>query len=70
MDTTAAGFGEETVFRRYIFERFGRLFGSGAGTKTATVLLTSMWFGVSHYALHGLAGVDQETVIGLLFGTI
>ena len=29
----AAGFGEETVFRGYMFERLGKLLGSGAGAK-------------------------------------
>jgi uncharacterized protein len=66
----AAGFGEETVFRGYMFERFGRLFGSGAGAKTAVVLITSAWFGASHYSLQGLAGVEQATMVGLVFGTI
>src|SRR5262249_33334791 len=33
-----AGFGEETVFRGYLFERFGKLFGHGVGAKTFTVL--------------------------------
>ncbi len=29
-----AGFGEETVFRRYLFERFDKLFGSRVWAKT------------------------------------
>ena len=53
-----------------MFERFGRLFGSGAGAKTAVVLITSAWFGASHYSLQGLAGVEQATIVGLVFGTI
>src|SRR5438445_8007615 len=39
-----AGFGEETVFRGYMFERLGRLFGSGIVAKVAIVLLTAAWF--------------------------
>lgn len=65
-----AGFGEETVFRGWMFERFGKLFGSGARAKAAIVLITSVWFGLDHYALQGLAGVQQATIVGLVFGTI
>jgi membrane protease YdiL (CAAX protease family) len=65
-----AGFGEETVFRSYLFERFGKLFGPRVWTKTLTVLLTSIWFGAIHYPVQGLAGAEQATIVGLLFGTI
>jgi len=65
-----AGFGEETVFRGYLFERFGKLFGSGVGAKAAIVLLTSVWFGLLHYPEQGLAGAEQATIFGLVFGTI
>ena len=64
-----AGFGEETIFRGYMFERFGKLFGSGIGAKTSIVLLTSIWFGLGHYAVQGLSGVEQATIVGLVFGT-
>ena len=65
-----AGFGEETVFRGYLFERFGKLFGAGAWARPSIVLLTSAWFGLAHYSLQGLAGVEQATITGLVFGTI
>lgn len=65
-----AGFGEETVFRGYLFERFGKLFGPRVGAKTAIVLLTSVWFGLLHYPVQGLAGAEQATIVGLVFGTI
>lgn len=65
-----AGFGEETVFRGYMFERLRRLFGAGIYALTLTVLLTATWFGLAHYAEQGLAGVQQATVFGLVFGTI
>jgi uncharacterized protein len=68
--TVGAGFGEETVFRGWAFERFGKLFGPGAWTKTVIVLITSAWFALDHYALQGLPGVQQATVVGLVFGTI
>jgi membrane protease YdiL (CAAX protease family) len=65
-----AGFGEETVFRGYLFERLGKLFGSGVGARTAIVLLTAGLFGLGHYADQGLAGAEQATITGLVFGTI
>lgn len=65
-----AGFGEETVFRGWMFERFGKLFGSSVWAKTLIVLITSVWFGLDHYAVQGLPGVEQATIFGLLFGTI
>jgi membrane protease YdiL (CAAX protease family) len=64
-----AGFAEETVFRGYIFERLGRLLGRGAGATTAIVLLTSILFGLGHYADQGRTGVEQATIVGLIFGT-
>jgi uncharacterized protein len=65
-----AGFGEETLFRGYMFERFGKLFGSGAWAKTLIVVLTSVLFGLAHYTVQGLAGVEQAFITGVVFGTI
>jgi uncharacterized protein len=65
-----AAFGEETLFRGWMFERFGRIFGSGSLGKVAIVLITSAWFGAEHYALQGVPGVQQATIVGLVFGTI
>jgi membrane protease YdiL (CAAX protease family) len=65
-----AGFGEETVFRGYLFERLGKLFGPGRGAKASIVLLTAVLFGLEHYSLQGRAGVEQGTIVGLVFGTI
>ena len=65
-----AGFGEETVFRGFLFERFGRLFGSGAGAKTGIVLLTAGLFGLVHYPDQGFPGVEQAAITGLAFGTM
>jgi membrane protease YdiL (CAAX protease family) len=66
----AVGWGEETVFRGYMFERLGKLFPPGVGTKIAAVLITSVWFGLGHYFNQGLAGTEQATITGLVFGTI
>jgi membrane protease YdiL (CAAX protease family) len=68
--TVGAGFGEETVFRGYLFERLGKLFGRGVGATTAIVLLTSAWFGLIHYPVQGLAGAEQAAIVGLVYGTI
>jgi membrane protease YdiL (CAAX protease family) len=65
-----AGFGEETFFRGYLFERFGKLIGHSPGAKVVTVLLTSVVFASLHYFDQGLAGAQQATITGLVFGTI
>jgi len=65
-----AGFGEETVFRGFLFERLGKLLGSGVYAKAAIVAATSLLFGLIHYPIQGLGGVEQSTIMGLVFGTI
>ena len=65
-----AGFGEETLFRGYLFERLGKLLGQSVWAKTFIVVITAIWFGVAHYAVQGLAGTEQATIVGLVFGTI
>ena len=65
-----AGFGEETIFRGFMFERLGKLFGTGVGAKVFIVLLTSVVFALGHYANLGLPGVEQAMFTGLVFGTI
>jgi len=65
-----AGFGEETVFRGYLFERSAKLFGCSAAARAGTVLLTSALFGAAHYADQGLTGAEQGAITGLVFGTI
>ena len=68
--TVGAGFGEETVFRGFMFERLGKLFGKGARAKALIVLVTSLLFALAHYPDQGLAGAQQGAVVGLVFGTI
>jgi membrane protease YdiL (CAAX protease family) len=65
-----AGFGEETLFRGYLFERLGKLFGNGAWARPLIVLISAFLFGLAHYSLQGLSGVEQAAVVGLVFGTI
>lgn len=68
--TVGAGFGEETIFRGYLFERLGRLWGDSSPARLATVLLTSAYFGAVHYAVQGMTGAGQAAIVGLVFGTI
>lgn len=68
--TVGAGFGEETVYRGFLFARFRRLFGGSLLATLAIVLLTSAWFGIVHYPAQGWTGVEQAVVTGLVFGTI
>ena len=65
-----AGFGEETVFRGYLFERLQKLFGRSVAARTVIVVLTSAVFGLVHYFDQGVPGVQQATIVGLVFGTI
>ena len=65
-----AGFGEETVFRGFMFERLGKLWGQSVPALVATVLFTTAWFALAHYPDQGLAGVQQAAFTGLVFGTI
>jgi len=65
-----AGFGEETVFRGYLFERLGKLFRPALWSKAIIVVLTAAFFGLVHYHDQGAAGVEQATIVGLVFGTI
>jgi membrane protease YdiL (CAAX protease family) len=63
-----AGFGEETLFRCFMFERLGKLFGSGLPAKAWIVLLSAGLFGLAHYPVQGLAGVEQAMIVGVVFG--
>lgn len=65
-----AGFGEETIFRGFMFERFRSLLGWRPSARTFTVLVTSLSFGLEHYSLQGVPGVQQATIVGLAFGTV
>jgi membrane protease YdiL (CAAX protease family) len=65
-----AGFGEETLFRGFMFERLGKLIGPGAIARTFIVLLTAGLFGLAHYFEQGLPGLQQATIVGLVFGAI
>jgi membrane protease YdiL (CAAX protease family) len=66
----SAGWGEETFWRGYLFERARHIFGWNAATKTTVVLLTAVLFGIAHYPVQGRDGVLQAIITGLTFGSI
>jgi membrane protease YdiL (CAAX protease family) len=65
-----AGFSEETLFRGWMFERLDKLIGRGTGAKIFIIAFTSLWFGFDHYAIQGIGGVEQSTIMGIIFGII
>jgi membrane protease YdiL (CAAX protease family) len=64
------GFGEETVFRGFLFERLGKLLGTTRRAKMLTVAITTVLFALGHYTLQGFPAVEQALFTGLAFGTI
>jgi membrane protease YdiL (CAAX protease family) len=65
-----AGWGEETFYRGYLFERLGKLLGTSRWAKLAIVLSTSALFSLLHLHDQGWAGAEQAAMTGLIFGTI
>lgn len=65
-----AGFGEETLYRGWMFERLGKLFGQSAAAKIIVVLMTTILFAAAHYGGQGIPGVEQAIVVGLVFASI
>jgi membrane protease YdiL (CAAX protease family) len=68
--TVSAGFGEETVFRGYLFERCRKILGCGRGATIATVLITSAIFASAHFVDQGWPGVEQALFTGIFFGAL
>jgi membrane protease YdiL (CAAX protease family) len=66
----SAAFGEEVLFRGYLFERLGRILGRSAAATVATVILTSALFAAAHYGGQGVPGVQQALVTGLVFAAL
>jgi len=64
------GFSEETVFRGFLFERFGKLIGKSLVARSFTVVVVTLFFASLHLYDQGLAGFEQAICTGLTFGTI
>jgi membrane protease YdiL (CAAX protease family) len=65
-----AGWGEETFYRGWMFERLGKLLGTSVWARTSIVVLTSVVFALPHSVDQGIAGAEQALMTGLVFGTI
>ena len=65
-----AGWGEESVFRGFLFERGRKLLGNGAAAKVTMVLVSAGAFGGLHYFVQGFVGAVQATIFGLVFAAI
>jgi len=59
-----AGFAEELFFRGYLFDRFHRIIGKGAVQTVAIVIVTTVLFGIAHWA-QSWAGMVNAAVGGL-----
>ncbi|NUR45323.1 MAG: CPBP family intramembrane metalloprotease [Sphingomonas sp.] len=66
----AGGIGEEIVYRGFLFERLGRVFGQGTWGTIAIVSLTSLLFASIHIPSQGVYGGIQALFTGLTFGTV
>jgi membrane protease YdiL (CAAX protease family) len=53
-----------------VFERLGKLLGTGVAAKTLMVLFVAGLFALMHYPEQGLDGVQQAAITGLTFGSI
>jgi uncharacterized protein len=65
-----AGFGEETFYRGWMFERLGKLFGQSVTAKIAIVLITTILFASIHYPEQGWPGVENAFFTGLVFASV
>jgi len=63
-----AGFGEETIWRGFLFERLRALIGTSTRAAAVTVVVTSLLFGMAHLIDQGWPGVVQSTLTGFVFG--
>jgi hypothetical protein len=63
------GFGEETIWRGFLFDRL-RWFSGGRLGPAPIVLVTAAAFAAAHYADQGLPGVVQAVMTGLTLGAI
>ncbi len=64
------GFGEETIWRGFLFERLEQYVGGSVRARAAIVTVSAMLFGLAHYVDQGAPGVAQSLLTGLAFGAI
>jgi membrane protease YdiL (CAAX protease family) len=64
------GWGEETFYRGWMFERLRKLFGTSGWARASIVVLTTSVFASLHYSDQGIPGVEQAIITGSVFGTI
>lgn len=62
------GFGEELIWRGFLFERLGAFLGPRAHAKLVIVAVTSILFALAHLWDQGVPGAVQATITGLVFG--
>jgi membrane protease YdiL (CAAX protease family) len=62
------GFGEELIWRGFLFERLGAFLGPRAHAKLVIIVVTSIGFALAHLWDQGLPGAVQATMTGLVFG--
>lgn len=65
-----AAFGEEMLFRGFAFERLRALVGESRAAQVLILTITSVVFGLAHYSDQGLAGAQQATMMGAVYGTM
>ncbi len=66
---TTAGFGEEIIWRGFVMTRVAGLLGKGRRAWVASLLITSIAFGLLHL-YQGASGVVMNGITGLLLGTL
>jgi len=62
------GFGEELIWRGFLFERLGALLAPRAHATLVIVVVTSIFFALAHLWDQGIPGAVQATMTGLVFG--
>jgi membrane protease YdiL (CAAX protease family) len=64
-----AGFSEELSFRGYLFERFKKLLGGGAGATLFTLVVVTALFGAAHWQ-QGPSAMINAAITGLALGIV
>ena len=64
-----AGFGEEMVFRGFLFERSAKLFGRGTAQNLFTLIFVTALFAVLHFR-QGPGGIVNAALTGLAIGAV